>query len=89
MVKTKSDPPGQKSPQPELTPSEDKGGQIRKFGLLGIIVGELLIFSGAGVGIGYFLWAKCGTPWWVLLVCSSLGLGFAFYQLYLISLREL
>ena len=62
---------------------------VRKFGLLGVIVADLLGYTGAGLLIGYFLWAKLDLPWWVLLVTTTVGLVLAMYHLYFISQKEL
>lgn len=69
------------------TSSEERG--LKKLGLLTIIVGDLMGFTGAGIGIGYLAWTKWGAPWWVLLVTSLAGLSIAFYRLYQISQKEL
>lgn len=66
-----------------------EASQLRKFGLFGIILGDLVGFTGAGIALGYFAWSKWGAPWWVLLLTSLSGLSFSFYRLYQISKREL
>lgn len=60
----------------------------RGLGLLSVITADLLGCTGAGVGLGYWLWKKVGLPWWVLLACSVAGLVLAFYRLYVISKRD-
>ena len=63
--------------------------QLRQLGLLGVIVSELIGLSGAGIGLGYFLWKKCGAPGWILILTSLLGLSYGFYRVYLLSKKEL
>jgi hypothetical protein len=69
-------------PDPEQRP------EWLKLGLLTSITADLLGFTGAGVGLGYWAWAKWGAPWWVLLVSSMAGLGVAMYRLYLLSRKD-
>jgi hypothetical protein len=76
----------QKSDQGE---GENNQSLMRKFGLFSVIVFDLLGYTGAGVGIGYWAWTRWGFPWWILLITTFAGLGMAFYQLYRISEREL
>ena len=61
---------------------------VRKVGLLGVIVVDLLGYSGAGIGIGYLLWKKLGMPWWVLLLTSMAGLSLAMYRLYRMAEKD-
>ncbi len=60
---------------------------MRDLGLLGVITAEILVSSGLGVALGYYLWAKQGWPWWILLVTSTLGLTVTFYRLYWVFQR--
>lgn len=69
--------------------SPEKQKQLRQIGLLTVIISELIGYTGAGIGIGYLAWSKWSAPWWVLLLSSLLGLGLAFYRMYLVSQREL
>lgn len=73
-------------PDPKST--NDRKNWARSLGLLSVITADLLGCTGAGVGIGYWLWKKRGMPWWVLLLFTMLGLVVAFYRLYLISQRN-
>jgi hypothetical protein len=59
-----------------------------KVGLLSAITVDLLGFTGAGVGLGYWAWSRWGAPWWVLLLCSMAGLSAAMYRLYLLSKKD-
>jgi hypothetical protein len=59
-----------------------------KLGLLSAITVDLLGFTGAGVGLGYWAWSRWGAPWWVLLVFSLAGLAMAMYRLYLLSKKD-
>jgi len=65
------------------------GSKLKKIGLLSFIVGDLLGYTGAGVGLGYLAWKKLNFPWWVLLITSLLGLVLAFIKIYQISKKEL
>jgi hypothetical protein len=65
-----------------------KDAWVKGLGLFSVIVGDLLGFTGAGVGIGYWAWKKWGAPWWVLLLTTTAGLGLAMWQMYRVSQRE-
>jgi hypothetical protein len=75
------------------SPVQDDGTQqprekspiLRDFGLFGIIVADLLGYTGAGIGIGWWLWKKVGAPWWVMLLTTSAGLVLAMRKLYLMT----
>ena len=61
---------------------------MRSLGYFSVIVGELVGFTGTGVAVGYFAWAKWGAPWWVLLLTSLAGLTLSMYRLYRMTQRE-
>jgi F0F1-type ATP synthase assembly protein I len=63
--------------------------RLRKFDLFAVIVGDLLGYTGVGVGLGYLAWSRWNAPWWVLLLSTSLGLILAFYQLYRVTRKDL
>jgi hypothetical protein len=50
-----------------------------------VIVGDLLGYTGVGIGLGWWLWKKMGFPWWVLLLTTMAGLILAMRKLYLMS----
>lgn len=54
---------------------------LRDFGLFAIVAGEILGFTGAGIGLGYLGWTRLGLPWWVLIVTSLAGLALAMWQI--------
>ncbi len=60
----------------------------KKVGLLGVIVADLVAYTGIGVALGYVVCLKLGAPKWVLFLTSTAGLCLAFYQIYQISKRE-
>jgi F0F1-type ATP synthase assembly protein I len=62
---------------------------LKKLGLLTLIVSELLGYSLAGVGLGYLAWSKFKMPWWILLLSSMMGLGLAFYRINELSKKDL
>jgi F0F1-type ATP synthase assembly protein I len=72
-----------------LSADQDKSRGLKNLGLFAVIVGDLMGYTGAGIGIGYLAWVKLGAPWWVLLVTTLAGLGLAFYRVYQVSQREL
>lgn len=84
-----TDPSENPKGNPKGEPTGEKESWVKGVGLFGVITGELLGASFVGIGTGYLLWKKVGLPWWSLLVCSLVGLGVAFYRLYLISQRNL
>lgn len=63
--------------------------QIGKFGLLTIILADLIGYPGIGLGLAYFAHSKWGAPLWLLMPTTLIGLVLAFYQIYRISKREL
>jgi hypothetical protein len=80
--------PGQKL-QPDSPQKNAEQNGLKKFGLFAVIVGDLMGYTGAGIGLGYLAWNKLGAPWWVLLITTLAGLSLAFYRVYQISQREL
>ena len=62
--------------------SETRAPWVKDLGLLGVIVGDMIGYSGAGVGLGWLAYRKWGAPWWVLLLTSLAGLVLAFYRIY-------
>jgi F0F1-type ATP synthase assembly protein I len=58
---------------------------VRDLGLLGVIVWEVLIGTGVGLGLGYLLWQKMGFPSWTLALTGLLGLAFAMFRVYRMS----
>ena len=62
---------------------------LRSLGLFGVIVVDIVGYTGAGVAIGYFAWIKLNAPWWVLLLTSIAGLWLAMDRLYRLSKRDL
>lgn len=77
-------------PKPESTKpgSEERRLWIRNLGLFSLIVSDIIGYTGAGIGIGYLLWAKLGAPWWVLVLTSTAGLVGAMYRLYLFTKKN-
>ncbi len=62
---------------------------LRKLGLLAVILGDILGYSLAGIGLGYLAWTKLKFPAWVMILSSVMGLFFGFYRLYEITKKEL
>jgi hypothetical protein len=62
---------------------------LRKLGLVSVVLGDLLGYTGAGMGIGYLAWKKLSTPAWVIALSAGAGLVLAFYRIYQISKKEL
>jgi F0F1-type ATP synthase assembly protein I len=67
---------------------DDDSNWVRSLGYFGIIIGDIVGCTGAGVGFGYLAWNKWGAPWWVLLISSMVGLILAFYRLYRMIQRD-
>lgn len=61
---------------------------MRSFGYFSLILGDLIGFTGAGIGIGYLAWKKWGAPWWVLLLASLGGLAISMIRLYKTTQRD-
>ena len=68
--------------------NSEKKNWAKSLGLLSVITVDLLGYTGAGIGIGYWLWKKAGFPWWVLLLFTMAGLTLAFYRLYEVSKKD-
>ncbi|MEK6579585.1 MAG: hypothetical protein AABZ55_10200 [Bdellovibrionota bacterium] len=62
---------------------------MKSLGLFSIIIGDLIGFTGAGIGVGYLAMKKLEMPGWVLLFTSITGLGVAMFRLYRFSKRDL
>lgn len=62
---------------------------MRSLGYFSLIVGDLVGFTGAGIGIGYYAWTRWNAPWWVLLLTSLAGLSLAMYRLYKMTQRDM
>jgi hypothetical protein len=62
---------------------------LRSLGYFAVIVWEIVGFTGAGVGIGYYAFSHWGAPWWVLLMTSMGGLVVAMYRLYKMTERDM
>lgn len=70
--------------------NSDPGRQkawIRDLALFSVIVSDILAYTGAGIGVGYFAWKKLGAPGWVIAVTSTAGLAMAFFRIYKMSKR--
>jgi F0F1-type ATP synthase assembly protein I len=57
---------------------------VKSLGLLSVMVTDI----GAGVFIGYLVWAKLGAPWWTLLLASIAGLVSALYRAYRLGQQQ-
>lgn len=73
---------------PKKKTESDEGRNLKKLGLVAVIIGDLVGFVGVGIGVGYYAWSHWGAPWWVLILSSSAGLILAFYQLYQVSQKS-
>jgi hypothetical protein len=73
-------------PDPLKEPSEDQKSWVKSLSLFSFIIADLLVCSGLGVGAGYWAWKHWGAPFWVIILTSMVGLGVAFYRLYLASI---
>jgi hypothetical protein len=63
---------------------EPEGGSpiLRDFALFGLIVADLMGYTGAGIALGWGLWKKLGAPSWVLLLTTGAGLVVAMVRVY-------
>lgn len=66
----------------------ERDKMLRTLGLFGVIVTDLVAYTGAGVGLGYWLWHKWNLGWAMVPVFSLAGLSLAFYKIYLLSKKE-
>ena len=72
-----------------MTPEpDDRNPIVRDFALFGLIVGDLLGYTGAGIAIGWWLWKKQGAPFGVLVVLALIGLSAAMFRIYKRSAKE-
>jgi F0F1-type ATP synthase assembly protein I len=61
---------------------------VKAVGLFGVIVTDIIGYTGAGFAIGYFAWKKAGFPEWFPLIPTMLGFGLAMYKLYRLSQKQ-
>ena len=59
----------------------------KNLGLFSIIIGEIIGYTGAGVGIGYAAHHFAGGPVWLMAPGGVIGLALAFWQINRISRR--
>jgi hypothetical protein len=45
-----------------------------------LVLGQFLGGTGAGIGIGWYLWKKMDFPWWTLLFTAAVGIFVASIQ---------
>lgn len=82
-------PPEKAAPTPKRDEFADgPDSNLRKFGLVSVIIGELFGYTAVGVGLGYVAWSKWHAPIWVLVLTSMASLGLAFYRLTQILRKE-
>lgn len=62
-----------------------KPAWVTNLGLFGVIVADVVAYTGAGVFVGWVALEKLGWPWWVMLVTSITGLTLAMVKVYRIS----
>jgi F0F1-type ATP synthase assembly protein I len=61
-----------------LKPTEETF--VQAMAAYGFVLGQFLGGTGAGIGIGWYLWTKRGLPWWTLLITTALGILVASIQ---------
>lgn len=71
-----------------MSKADDTKAWVKGLGLLTVIVGDLIGFTGLGVGIGYWAWKKWSAPWWVLLLTTLSGLTLAMWRMYRMSQKD-
>ncbi len=54
---------------------------LKTLGLFSLIVSDLVITIGIGVGLGYLAWKKWNAPRWVPLLTGLASIVVAFYRL--------
>lgn len=67
---------------------DPSSGWARNLGLFGVVVSDLIGYTGAGVLAGWLAYRKWNAPWWILLMTSLLGLGLAFWRIYGRTIRS-
>ena len=80
--------PGQEPDRSTKPQEDDRSPILRDLALFGLIVSELLGYTGAGIAIGWWFWKKQGAPWWVLLGLAGAGLVLAMFRIYQRSPKE-
>lgn len=78
------------SPDPEKWNRSKKNGQwVQAFGLISVVVADLVGYTLAGIGLGYLLFKYAGVPKWFVGITSLLGFGGAIYQLNRFARRQM
>jgi hypothetical protein len=62
---------------------------LRKLGLVWVILGDVVGSTLIGMGAGYFAWYRLHFPVWVLILSPMITLTLGFYHLYKITQKEL
>jgi F0F1-type ATP synthase assembly protein I len=75
--------------KPPKTDQESKAKWLRGIGLLSIIVGDLVGFTGAGLGLGYLAWTKLHTSVWAMVLGGLVGLTLSMVKLYQLTKKDL
>lgn len=56
--------------------------------MFSVITADLLGYTGAGLGLGYWLCKKLDWTLWVVPALGMVGLAFAFYRIYEFSKKD-
>jgi F0F1-type ATP synthase assembly protein I len=70
------------------SPSQPPSAMARQLGLLSVISGILIGYTGAGVGLGYLAFAKLGFPYLTLVITGLIGFGLAMVRIYQVAKLE-
>jgi F0F1-type ATP synthase assembly protein I len=66
-----------------VSPSEPTDNSwVKGLGLYLVALTDLVGFTGAGLALGYFLYAKAGAPAWVMIPLALAGLALASWSIY-------
>lgn len=55
--------------------------KMHPLAVYGVVLSSFLGYTGAGFGLGYWLWKSVGVSWWVMLATTMMGLAFACWSI--------
>lgn len=67
----------------------ESDNQLRKFGLFGLVVVNLVVYTAVGIGLGYLVYSKLHFPAWLMMITGMGGLVLAMMQIYRLFQKDM